>query len=154
MMLSLMKWGELNMAKKKFTMEDNYEEVKDKIINNTNYAKAQIGRALVREIRPEVNRQKNIPRRMFLRATLQSWARNKEGDIIIGFKNPKKISYLRNKDIDYDSLKWKYDTVADPIKPVVIKNIKMMQQLIGESIAHKANRGRDESIFKQKDIEP
>lgn len=134
-------------------MEDNFDEIKDKIKNNTNYAKAQIGRALVREIRPKVNRQFNKPRRMFMRATLQSWARRQEGDIIIGYKDPKKISYLRNKKIDYDKLKWLYDTVDDPIKPVVVKNIPMMKKLIAEGIMHKANRGRDESIFAQKDVE-
>lgn len=133
-------------------MEDNFDEIKDKITNNTNYAKAQIGRALVREIRPKVNRQTMKAGHMFMRATLQSWARQREGDIIIGFKDPKKIRYLSHIE-NLDNMKWSYDKVQDPIKPVVVNNIPMMQRLIAEGIMHKANRGRDNSIFVQKDID-
>lgn len=142
------------MSRGKFTLENNFDEVREKILNNTQYAKSQIGRALVKEIRPQINRQFNIPRRMFLRATLQSWARFTEGDIIIGYKDPEKISFLRGKNIDYSKMAWHYDQVDDPIKPTVVKNIPMMQRLIAEGLMHKADRGRSEWAKFSKDEEP
>src|SRR5690554_5188386 len=124
------------MKKKSFTMEDNYEKIRHKVINNTNWAKSTIGRELAREIRPQVRRMYNKPGHRFLQATVQSWARRQEGDIIIGYKDPAKISFLKHVDW-LDKMKWKYDQVNDPIKPTVIKNIPMITKLIGEAIAAK-----------------
>lgn len=139
------------MARKQFTMEDNFDKIKEKVQESHKWALSIIGRELVKEIRPNV-KQLKPGRNKFLRATLQSWARKQEGDLIIGFKDPQRISFLQHIERlpDYE---WQYDQVQDPIKPVVVKNIDRIQQLIGEAIMAETSKRAENSAFVNKDLD-
>lgn len=132
-------------------MESNLKKVTEAIEENPKYALNEIGRNLTKEIRPKIRSISTNPRHKFLAATLQFWARPREGDLIIGYKDPKKIGFLKNKDINYDDYEWKYDTGSDPIKATVLANADTITKLIGKSLAAKESRGRPN--FKQEDTD-
>lgn len=121
------------MAKRQpFTMESNLDKMQEQIKEKPYRAMAIIGKNLEKEIRPKIVK-KGKGRNAFLRATLSSWARRKEGDLIIGYKDPKKIGFLRGIERlpDY---KWDYDEVDDPIKPTVVRNLDMIHEEIGKAM--------------------
>ena len=139
------------MARKQFTLEDNFDKVKEQVQESHKWALSIIGRELVKEIRPNV-KQLKPGRNKFLRATLQSWARRNEGDLIIGFKDPQKISFLSHIE-RLPEYEWEYDQVQDPIKPVVVKNIDRIKQLIGEALMAKTSKKAENSAFVNKDLD-
>ena len=121
------------MAKRQpFTMESNLDKIQEQIKEKPYRAMAIIGKNLEKEIRPKIVK-KGKGRNAFLRATLSSWARRKEGDLIIGYKDPKKIGYLRGIKT-LDNYKWDYDEVDDPIKPTVVRNLDMIHDEIGKAL--------------------
>ena len=120
------------MARQRFTMERNLSKMQEQIKERPQRALAIIGKNLEKEIRPKIVK-KGKGRNAFLRATLSSWARRKEGDLLIGYKDPAKISFLKH--IDWlDKMKWKYDEVDDPIKPTVMSNIDMIHAEMGKAM--------------------
>ena len=121
------------MAKRQpFTMESNLDKIQEQIKEKPYRAMAIIGKNLEKEIRPKIVK-KGKGRNAFLRATLSSWARRKEGDLIIGYKDPKKIGFLRGIKT-LDNYKWDYDEVDDPIKPTVVRNLDMIHDEIGKAL--------------------
>lgn len=121
------------MAKRQpFTMESNLDKIQEQIKEKPYRAMAIIGKNLEKEIRPKIVK-KGKGRNAFLRATLSSWARRKEGDLIIGYKDPKKIGFLRGIKT-LDNYKWDYDEVDDPIKPTVVRNLDMIHEEIGKAL--------------------
>lgn len=113
--------GELySMASKKtFTFESNLEKILKKVEEKPHRVMNEIGLALVKEIRPNVNSRsskggKGMP---FLKWKTQYWARREEKDLIVGYKNTPGMKYL-------------YDQVDDPIKPAMVKNIPLYERLI------------------------
>lgn len=139
------------MAKKQFTMESNLEKITQAVEDNPKFALNEIGRSLVNEIRPQIRSISSKPRNKFLASTLQYWVRPQQGDLLIGYKNPKEIKFLKDKEIDYDSYKWKYDKGSDPIKSTILKNVDLIHKLMGQAMASKESRGRPN--FKQEDTE-
>lgn|SRR5690625_7218924 len=118
-------------------MESNLDKIVAKIEEKPHLVMNEIGKNLVKEIKPKVN-TKRRGRDKFLRATLQYWARRKERDLIIGFKDPMKIGFLRNNETVrkmYPDMLWAYDEVDDPIKPTMVNNIPNIQKLIGKALA-------------------
>ena len=121
------------MAKRQpFTMESNLGKMQEQIKEKPYRAMAIIGKNLEKEIKPNI-RVKGKGRNAFLKATLSSWARRQEGDLIIGFKDPNKIGFLKGVK-GLDDYKWSYDEVQDPIKPAVVKNAKMIEEEIGKAL--------------------
>ena len=120
------------MARKPFTMESNLSKIQEKIKEKPQKALGIIGQNLVKEIKPNIN-TKGKGRNAFLKATLSSWARRKEGDLIIGFKDPKKIGFLAGVK-GLEDYKWDYDDVQDPIKPAVLKNLDMIHEEMGKAM--------------------
>lgn len=121
------------MAKRQpFTMERNLDKIQEQIKEKPYRAMAIIGKNLEKEIRPKIVK-KGKGRNAFLRATLSSWARRKEGDLIIGYKDPKKIGFLRGIKT-LDNYKWDYDEVDDPIKPTVVRNLDMIHEEIAKAL--------------------
>ena len=121
------------MAKRQpFTMESNLDKIQEQIKEKPYRAMAIIGKNLEKEIRPKIVK-KGKGRNAFLRATLSSWARRKEGDLIIGYKDPKKIGFLRGIKT-LDNYKWDYDEVDDPIKPTVVRNLDMIHEEIAKAL--------------------
>lgn len=139
------------MARKQFKMEDNFDEIQQKVQDAPKWALNEIGRNLVKEIRPQINRKNFKAGHNFMRATLQFWARKQEGDLIIGYKDPQRIGFLKGKQADFGQYEWKYDGVQDPIKPVVMKNISQIQRLTGEYVMSK---NPPKTIFRQEDTQP
>lgn len=104
------------MAKKKepFTFESNINKIIPKIEEAPYRVMNTIGQNLVKEIRP------NVPKRSGkLRKSLGYWARKKEKDLQIGFK------------VFYAPFVFKH---SDPIKPVVVKNAQLIQDMIAKAL--------------------
>lgn len=121
------------MAKKPFTMESNLDKISEQIKEKPFRAMAIIGKNLEKEIKPNI-RVKGKGRNAFLKATLSSWARKKEGDLLIGYKDPTKVSFLAGVK-GLDEYKWSYDDVNDPIKPAVVRNADMIKEEIGKALS-------------------
>ena len=105
------------MARKKrepFEFESNLAKVIPEIEEAPHKVLNVIGKNLVREIKPKVPKRTGR-----LRKSLQYWARKKEGDLQIGFK------------IFYAPFVFKHN---DPIKPVVIKNKDLIQDMIAKAM--------------------
>lgn len=122
------------MAKRKpFTMESNLGKITDKIQEKPHTVMNVIGQNLVKEIRPKTRKVQGG--RGFLAATTSYWARKQERDLIIGYKDPNKIGYLRNtKAVREKDMQWEYDQVDDPIKETVVSNLDSITRLIGEAL--------------------
>lgn len=120
------------MARQPFTMESNLSKMQEQIKERPQRALAIIGKNLEKEIRPKIV-TKGKGRNAFLRATLSSWARKQEGDLIIGYKDPAKIPFLRGVK-GLENYQWEYDQVDDPIKPTVMSNIDMIHAEIGKAM--------------------
>lgn len=99
------------MAKRQpFTFESNIDKIVPKIEEVPGKVLNVIGQNLVKEIRP------NVPKRTGrLKKSLGYWARKNEKDLQIGFK------------IFYSPFVFKHE---DPIKPVVVKNAQLIQDMI------------------------
>lgn len=100
--------------KKEFTFESNISKITEKIEDVPEKVLNIIGQNIVKEVKP------NVPKKSGrLRKSLGYWARKKEKDLQIGFK------------IFYAPFVFNHD---DPIKPVVVKNAQLIQDLIRKAI--------------------
>lgn len=111
------------MAKKPFTLESNLDVITEKIHEKPYLVLNKIGQDLRREIRT------NIPKDTGkLRKSLDIWARRKEGDLLIGWYNPKRKDFAAF--YSHIVMGWE----KDPIKPVVLKNAETIKKLIAEAL--------------------
>lgn len=102
------------MAKKDFTFESNLKYVIPKIEEAPHKVLNVIGQQIVRETKPNVPKVSGR-----LRKSLQYFARRRERDLQIGFKE------------FYAPFVYRHD---DPIKPVVLKNKDLIQSLIAKAL--------------------
>lgn len=100
--------------KKEMTFESNLDYVIPKIEEAPHKVLNIIGQQIVRETKPQVPKLSGI-----LRKSLQYFARKRERDLQIGFK------------VFYAPFVYKHD---DPIKPVVLKNKDLIQELIAKAL--------------------
>lgn len=115
------------MAKKKkapFTFESNVDKVIVKIEEKPGKVMNIIGQNLVREIKATTMKSQFHQRRAILTKTLGYWARKQEKDLQIGFK------------MSIPGIVGRMITGAeqDPIKPVVVKNAELIQDMIAKAI--------------------
>lgn len=120
------------MARKTFTMESNLDKIVAKIEEKPQKVMNIIGQNLVREIKATTLKSMYNQRTKILTKALGYWARRNEKDLQIGFKasitqNP----YGAGPGLVGDMM----SKHVDPIKPVVQKNIKMYNELIGKALA-------------------
>lgn len=108
------------MAKKKepFTFESNLDKVVPRIEDTPYRVLNIIGQNLVREVRGTL-RQFYAKRSGKLDKSLGYWARKKEKDLQIGFKQFYAPFVLENN---------------DPLKPVVAKNADLIRDMIAKAI--------------------
>ena len=111
-------------ARQPFTFESNTEKVIAKIQEKPGKVMNVIGQNLVREIKATTMKSQFHQRRSLLTKTLGYWARKKEKDLQIGFKMsiPGIVGRMMS------------GQEADPIKPVIVKNTDLIQQMIGEAL--------------------
>ena len=114
------------MARKRkvLTMESNLEHITKRIQEKPYKVMNLVGQQLVREIRSTTLRSQFHTRRKILHKSLGYWARKRENDLQIGFKMS--IPGIVGKMITGQE--------ADPIKPVVVKNAALIQEMIGEAL--------------------
>lgn len=115
------------MARKKrepFTFESNIHKVIPKLEEKPQRVMNVIGQNLVREIRATTMKSQFHQRQKILSKTLGYWARKREKDLQIGFKMS--IPGIVGKMMTGQE--------QDPIKPVVIKNSKLIQDMIAKAI--------------------
>lgn len=131
------------MAKEDFTIESNLDEILKQIEEKPHKVMNEVGKAMVKEIRPMVVRRTDIPGNKFLQATLSSWARPVQGDLQIGFRNPERVSFLRNTRANFGKYKWKYDDARtnDPLKKVMVGNIDNTQEMITKALSEISKKG-------------
>ena len=108
------------VAKKKqpFTFESNLDKVVERIEGTPYKVLNIIGQTLVREVRGTL-RQYSKRRTGRLDKSLGYWARKKEKDLQIGFKQFYAPFVLQHN---------------DPLKPVVAKNADLIKEMIGKAI--------------------
>lgn len=121
-------------AKKRqpFTMENNFDKVIAKIEDKPYKVMNILGQTLTKEIRTNIKNNKSSSRRGMLARSLGFWARKQEKDLQIGFKmsivaNPQGVG----PGIVGDMITRQID---DPIKPVVLKNVGLIQQSIAKAL--------------------
>lgn len=116
------------MARKKFTFESNIPKVIPKIQDAPNRVMNVIGQNLVREIKVSTLSENYKQRSAILKKTLGYWARKEEKDLQIGFK----MSIQTNEQGVGPGIVGGIMTgqESDPIKPVVLKNVSIIQQMI------------------------
>jgi hypothetical protein len=112
------------MARKPLTFESNLHKVIPKIEAKPQRVMSIIGQQLVREIKSTTLQSQFHLRRGILRKTLGYWARKQEKDLQIGFKMS--IPGIVGKMIMREE--------NDPIKPVVVKNARLIQEMIGKAL--------------------
>ncbi len=106
------------MAKKAFTFESNLDKVVPKIEETPYKVLNIIGQNLVKEVRGTL---RNFYKRRSgrLDKSLGYWARKKERDLQIGFKEFYAPFVLKHN---------------DPLKPVVVKNKELIKEMIAKAI--------------------
>lgn len=115
------------MAKKPkepFTLESNLEKVVTKIQEKPQKVMNVIGQNIVKEIKATTMKSQFHQRRAILTKTLGYWARKQEKDLQIGFKMS--IPGIVGKMITGQE--------EDPIKPVVVKNAQVIQDMIATAL--------------------
>jgi len=105
------------MARKQFTFENNTGKVIEQIKEKPQKVLNIVGRNLIREIRPTIKKRTG---RLKKASSLSYWARKQEKDLLIGFK------------LFYAPLV--YGRENDPIKPIVLKNAEIIQQMVKEAL--------------------
>lgn len=113
-------------------LENNVDKVIKKIKDKPYKVMNIIGQNLVREIKATTLSQNYKQRSKFLKKGLGYWARKQEKDLQIGFK----ISIQRNIYGAGPGIVGGIMTGSepDPIKPVVMKNKDMIQELIATAL--------------------
>lgn len=114
------------MAKKKepFTFESNLDKITEKIHEKPGKVMNIIGQNLTREIKATTMKTQFHRRSKILTRSLGYWARKREKDLQIGFKMS--IPGIVGKMMT--------GAEADPIKPVVLKNAQIIQDMIAEAL--------------------
>jgi len=107
-----------------FTFESNLEKVIEKIHEKPYRVMNEIGKNIVREMKATTMKSQFHQRKKILTKTLGYWARKQENDLQIGFKMS--IPGIVGAMIT--------GAEADPIKPVVIKNAQIIQDLIATAL--------------------
>lgn len=105
-------------------MESNLEYVIAKIEEKPGKVMNILGQQLTREIKATTLKGQFKQRRAILSKSLDYWARRNEKDLQIGFKMS--IPGIVGKMMTGQE--------ADPIKPVVVKNADLIQELIGKAL--------------------
>ncbi|MBE6068845.1 MAG: hypothetical protein E7211_14280 [Clostridium lundense] len=108
------------MARSTFTFESNLDKIILKIQETPGKVLNKVGQNLVKEIKATTLKSQYHQRRAILNKTLGYWARKKEKDLQIGFKMS--IPGIVGKIL--------VGSEKDPIKPVVIKNAQLIQDII------------------------
>lgn len=119
------------MAKQPFTMESNVDKIVEKIQEKPRLAMGKIGGQLVREIKANTMKSQFRQRRAILAKTLQ-WAYG--WDAGAGTKDKTSIQIGFKMSIPGIVGRMMTGAEADPIKPVVVKNAEIIQQLIGAAL--------------------
>lgn len=109
------------MARKAFEFESNLDKIIPRIEKAPHKVLNEIGRNVAREARTKVPRRSGL-----LKKSLQYWARKREMDLQIGFKQ------------FYAPFVYEHE---DPIKPVVVKNKDLIQQLLAKALNEIGKRG-------------
>ncbi|HEY5555866.1 hypothetical protein [Acetobacterium sp.] len=107
-----------------FTFESNIPKVIAKIEATPEKVMNVVGQNIVREVKATTMNSQFHQRRAILKKTLSYWARKKEKDLQIGFK------------MSIPGIVGKMMTGAedDPIKPVVIKNAQLIQDMVAVAL--------------------
>lgn len=119
------------MAKQPFTMESNVDKIVEKIQEKPRLAMGKIGGQLVREIKANTMKSQFHQRLAILAKTLQ-WAYG--WDAGAGTKDKTSIQIGFKMSIPGIVGRMMTGAEADPIKPVVVKNAEIIQQLIGAAL--------------------
>lgn len=119
------------MAKQPFTMESNVDKIVEKIQEKPRLAMGKIGGQLVREIKANTMKSQFHQRRAILAKTLQ-WAYG--WDAGAGTKDKTSIQIGFKMSIPGIVGRMMTGAEADPIKPIVVKNAEIIQQLIGAAL--------------------
>ena len=111
-------------ARQPFTFDSNLEKITAKIQEKPGKVMNIIGQNLVREIKATTMKSQFHQRKGILTKTLGYWARRNEKDLQIGFK------------MSIPGIVGKMITGAeqDPIKPVVVKNAQVIQDMIAVAL--------------------
>lgn len=115
------------MARKKkapFTMESNLDKITAKIQEKPYRVMNVVGQNIVREMKATTMNSQFHQRKKILKKTLGYWARKQEKDLQIGFKMS--IPGIVGKMLTGQE--------SDPIKPVVLKNSKVIQELLATAL--------------------
>jgi hypothetical protein len=112
------------MARKQFTLESNLDKIIAKVEEKPFRVMNTIGQNLVKEIKSTTMNTQFHQRKGILKYALGYWARKQEKDLQIGFKMS--IPGIVGRMIA--------GTEEDPLKPVVLKNAEIIQQLIGKAL--------------------
>lgn len=120
------------MAKKTpFTFESNLDKIVPKIEETPFKVMNIVGKNIVKEIKSTTMKSQFHQRRAILTKTLGFWARKKEKDLQIGFK-------MSIPGIVGNMITGKE---ADPIKPAVVKNAQVIQDMIKAAIDEIGKKG-------------
>lgn len=120
------------MAKQPFTFESNVAKVIAKIEEKPGKVMNIIGQTLVREIKATTLKSQYNTRYKILAKSLGYWARKEEKDLQIGFK----MSIEANAQGVGPGIVGGIMTgqEADPLKPVVVQNADLIQEMIGKAL--------------------
>lgn len=120
------------MAKRQpFTIESNLDKVTEKIKEKPRLAMGKIGGQLVREIKANTMKSQFHQRQKMLAKTLQ-WAYG--WDAGSGTKDKTSIQIGFKMSIPGFVRRMMTGQEADPIKPIVVRNAEVIQQLIGVAL--------------------
>jgi hypothetical protein len=108
------------VARKAFTFESNLHKIIPKIEEAPEKVLKIIGQKLVQEAKATTMKTQFHRRQKILTKTLGYWARKKEKDLQIGFKMS--IPGIVGKMMTGEE--------EDPLKPVVIKNAEIIQDML------------------------
>ena len=120
------------MAKRQpFTIESNLDKVTEKIKEKPRLAMGKIGGQLVREIKANTMKSQFHQRQKMLAKTLQ-WAYG--WDAGSGTKDKTSIQIGFKMSIPGFVGRMMTGAEADPIKPIVVRNAEIIQQLVGAAL--------------------
>ena len=108
------------MAKKPFTLEDNFDKVIEQIREKPQRVMNIIGANLVKDIRPTLKSHYKDRRGRHLSRSLGYWVRKQEKDLQIGFKMFYAPFVMERGD--------------EPLTPSVMRNKDMIVKLIAEAL--------------------
>jgi len=119
------------MARQPFTIESNLDKVIAQVQEKPRLAMGKIGGQLVREIKANTMKSQFHQRQKMLAKTLQ-WAYG--WDAGAGTKDKTSIQIGFKMSIPGFVGKMMTGQESDPIKPIVVRNAEIIQQLIGAAL--------------------